>query len=80
MSQPIGFVHPQQPNAVCLLKKVLYGLKQAPRAWFSRLSHRLTELGFMASKADTSLFIFNFDGIRLIALVYVDDITLTGSS
>lgn len=38
MSQPAGFVYPQLPNAVCLLKKALYGLKQAPWAWFSRLS------------------------------------------
>jgi hypothetical protein len=79
MSQPIGFTHSQHPDAVCLLKKALYGLKQAPRAWFSRLSNRLLELGFMASKADTSLFIFNSDKIWLFDIVYVDDIILTGS-
>jgi hypothetical protein len=80
MSQPVGFVHPQQPNAVCCLKKALYGLKQAPRSWFSRLSNRLFELGFSGSKSDTSLFIFNSAEVRLFALVYVDDIILTGSS
>jgi len=80
MAQPPGFVHPQFPNSVCLLKKALYGLKQAPREWFSRLSTRLLELGFTASKADPSLFAFVFAGTHLLALVYVDDIILTGSS
>jgi hypothetical protein len=80
MAQPPGFVHPQFPNSVCLLKKALYGLKQAPRAWFSRLSTRLLELGFIASKADTSLFVYISAGIRLFALVYVDDIIFTRSS
>ncbi|GJV90747.1 retrovirus-related pol polyprotein from transposon TNT 1-94 [Tanacetum coccineum] len=33
VSQPDGFVDPDNPNHVYKLKKVLYGLKQAPRAW-----------------------------------------------
>jgi hypothetical protein len=73
-------VHPQFPNSVCLLKKVLYGLKQGPRAWFSRLSTRLLELGFIASKVDPSLFVFVSEGTHLLALIYIDDIILTGSS
>ncbi|GKC42507.1 retrovirus-related pol polyprotein from transposon TNT 1-94 [Tanacetum coccineum] len=32
VSQPDGFVDPQNPNHVYKLKKALYGLKQAPRA------------------------------------------------
>lgn len=32
--QPSGFVDPNFPDHVCLLRKALYGLKQAPRAWF----------------------------------------------
>lgn len=79
MAQPPGFAHSQFPKAVCELKKAIYGLKQAPRAWFSRLSSRLLDLGFVGSKSDSSLFIFNSSGIRLLALVYVDDIILTGS-
>jgi hypothetical protein len=47
MTQPPGFIHPQFPNHVCKLHKVLYGLKQALHAWFSRLSDRLQELGFI---------------------------------
>nr|GEW85949.1 hypothetical protein [Tanacetum cinerariifolium] len=33
VSQPDGFVEPDNPNHVYELKKALYGLKQAPRAW-----------------------------------------------
>nr|GEX08767.1 Gag-Pol polyprotein [Tanacetum cinerariifolium] len=33
VSQPKGFVDPDHPTCVYLLKKALYGLKQAPRAW-----------------------------------------------
>ncbi|XP_071681765.1 uncharacterized protein [Lolium perenne] len=59
------------------IDKSLYGLKQAPRAWFSKLSSKLQELGFLASKADTSL---NKSGIIIFVLVYVDDIIVTSSS
>nr|GFB50625.1 retrovirus-related Pol polyprotein from transposon TNT 1-94 [Tanacetum cinerariifolium] len=34
VSQPDGFVDPDNPNHVYKLKKALYGLKQAPRAWY----------------------------------------------
>nr|GEW86308.1 retrovirus-related Pol polyprotein from transposon TNT 1-94 [Tanacetum cinerariifolium] len=33
VSQPNGFLDPDNPNHVYKLKKALYGLKQAPRAW-----------------------------------------------
>jgi hypothetical protein len=80
MAQPPRFVHPQKPKVVRLLKNALYGLKQAPRAWFSQLSGWLLEFGFPASKADSSLFLYTSAGVRLMALVYVDDIILTGYS
>nr|GEX98734.1 retrovirus-related Pol polyprotein from transposon TNT 1-94 [Tanacetum cinerariifolium] len=38
VSQPDGFVDPENPNHVYKLKKSLYGLKQAPRAWYDLLS------------------------------------------
>ncbi|NAW49762.1 hypothetical protein FGF92_24340, partial [Salmonella sp. gx-f5] len=53
---------------------------QAPRAWYARLSSKLLDYGFLNSKSDTSLFIFNSRGVRLYVLVYVDDILITGSS
>lgn len=55
MQQPQGFV--QQPNLVCKLQKPLFGLKQAPRAWSECFTSHLLTLGFVASMADSSLFI-----------------------
>ena len=59
MNQPPGFEHPDKPHYVCRLDKALYGLQQAPRAWFARLTSKLHTLGFVLSKADTSLFLYN---------------------
>ncbi|BAB90546.1 putative rice retrotransposon retrofit gag/pol polyprotein [Oryza sativa Japonica Group] len=80
MQQPPGFESSSKPDYVCKLNKALYGLKQAPRAWYSRLSKKLTELGFEASKADTSLFFLNKGGIIMFVLVYVDDIIVASST
>lgn len=76
MCQPPSFAHPSMPHHLRKLHKVLYGLKQAPRAWFSRLSTKLVELGFVGSKADTSLFTFKSSAITIFILIYVDDIIL----
>jgi hypothetical protein len=80
MKQPPGFIDSDHPTYLCKLDKSLYGLKQAPRAWFSRLSGKLLQLGFYASKADVSLFIFNKGGIQMYILIYVDDIIIVSSS
>ena len=80
MDQPPGFKHPQFPEYICKLKRSLYGLKQAPRQWFSRLAAVLLQLGFVASKADLSLFVLNDTTSILYVLIYVDDIIITGSN
>jgi hypothetical protein len=55
-------------------------LKQASRAWYSRLSGKLVELGFKASKGDTSLFFYRKGGIAMFILVYVNDIIVVSST
>lgn len=50
-----------------------------PRAWFSRLSDKLLQLGFVGSKADTSLFLYCTKTITMYLLIYVDDIIITAS-
>jgi hypothetical protein len=78
MRQPPGYE--TRLGHVCKLDKALYGLKQAPRAWYFRLSSKLQSLGFCASKADTSLFIYNKGGVTIFMLIYVDDIVVASSS
>lgn len=80
MKQPPGYEDTQFPSYICKLNKALYGLKQAPTTWYSRLSFKLQELGFVSSKADCSLFIYKHQGIVIYILIYVDDIIVTGSS
>jgi hypothetical protein len=50
------------------------------RACYNRLSIKLVQLGFIVSKADTSLFIYNKAGVRVYLQVYVDDIVVMSSS
>ncbi|GJR66737.1 retrovirus-related pol polyprotein from transposon TNT 1-94 [Tanacetum coccineum] len=57
VSQPDGFVDPDNPNNVYRLKKALYGLKQAPRVWYDLLSSFLLLQGFSKGTVDPTLFI-----------------------
>lgn len=79
MLQPPGFTTTDK-SLVCKLNRALYGLKQAPRGRYKRLHAALIDFGFTASRCDPSLFTFSQGDIQLYALVYVDDIILTGSS
>jgi hypothetical protein len=80
MRQPPGFVDPQHSSHVCLLQKSIYGLRQAPRAWFEKFSSHLLTVGFTASLADPSLFVYKNGSTVIYLLLYVDDIILTGSA
>jgi hypothetical protein len=79
MWQPPGLADQFIPHHVCKLDKALYGLKQAPMAWYLRLSAKLKALGFSASKVDTSLFIYQRQGVTMFLLVYVNDIIVMSS-
>ncbi|GJS58836.1 retrovirus-related pol polyprotein from transposon TNT 1-94 [Tanacetum coccineum] len=57
VSQPDGFVDPDNPNHVYKLKKALYGLKQAPRAWYDMLSSFLIYQDLSKGSVDPTLFI-----------------------
>nr|GEV53596.1 Gag-Pol polyprotein [Tanacetum cinerariifolium] len=57
VSQPDGFVDPDNPNHVYKLKKALYGLKQAPRVWYDMLSSFLISQDFSKGSVDPTLFI-----------------------
>jgi len=80
MKQPSGYEDKTKPHHLCKLDRSLYGLKQAPQAWYSRLCGKLQSLGFVPSKADTSLFFYWKGNHVIFMLVYVDDIIMASSS
>uniref|UniRef100_A0A2N9EHT6 Reverse transcriptase Ty1/copia-type domain-containing protein n=1 Tax=Fagus sylvatica TaxID=28930 RepID=A0A2N9EHT6_FAGSY len=80
MAQPQGYIDSTHPHYVYKLHKSIYGLKQVPRAWFESFTTQLLHLGFIASTADSSLFIYHHQQVIAYLLLYVDDIVLTSNS
>ncbi|GKA89322.1 retrovirus-related pol polyprotein from transposon TNT 1-94 [Tanacetum coccineum] len=74
VAQPEGFVDPDHPEKVYLLRKALYGLKQAPRAWYDELSNFLMSKGFTKGTIDLTLFKIKYGEDILLVQIYVDDI------
>jgi hypothetical protein len=44
------------------------------------LCSKLQSLGFSASRADTSMFLYNNGGVSIFMLIYVDNIIVVSSS
>ncbi|GJV49632.1 retrovirus-related pol polyprotein from transposon TNT 1-94, partial [Tanacetum coccineum] len=80
VSQPDGFVDPDNPNHVYRLKKVLHGLKQAPRAWYDLLSSFLLSQEFYKGTVDPTLFIKRDGKDILLVQIYVDDIIFASTT
>nr|GFC24876.1 retrovirus-related Pol polyprotein from transposon TNT 1-94 [Tanacetum cinerariifolium] len=80
VSQPDGFMDPDNPNHVYKLNKALYGLKQAPRAWYDMLSSFLISQDFSKGSVDPTLFIRRNDNDLLLVQIYVDDIIFAAST
>jgi len=80
MKLPPG--HPQSGNSilVCKLHKSICGVKQSSRAWHAKLSITLEGLGFIRSIADSSLFIQLGSTHKLVVLIYVDNLIITGNN
>nr|GEW29914.1 copia protein [Tanacetum cinerariifolium] len=74
VSQPEGFVDPDNPTHVYHLKKALYSLKQASRAWCDTLLRFLLDNKFFKGVVDPTLFTRKTDKHNLFVQIYVDDI------
>jgi hypothetical protein len=79
MRQPEGFAE-KDDTWVARLLKGLYGLKQGGREWFKRLEEVLSQLGFSRIRSDSSIFIWEKDGVQVICPVFIDDITFASKS
>ncbi|KAM2757556.1 hypothetical protein PS2_019291 [Malus domestica] len=79
MQIPPGY-SPLKDKMVCKLHKAIYGLKQSPRAWYAKLSSMLEREGFLISNVDSSLFVWNGTRGKLVVLIYIDDLIITGDN
>lgn len=64
---------------VCCLIKALYGLKQAGRQWYKKLDTELKHIGFRASEADPCVYLLEKRGVKIIIVIYVDDLLIAYS-
>ncbi|GJY27259.1 retrovirus-related pol polyprotein from transposon TNT 1-94 [Tanacetum coccineum] len=80
VSQPNGFVDPDNTNHVYRLKKALYGLKHAPCVWYDLLSSFLLSQGFSKGTVDPTLFISRKGKDILLVQIYVDDIIFASTT
>nr|GFB36710.1 retrovirus-related Pol polyprotein from transposon TNT 1-94 [Tanacetum cinerariifolium] len=80
VSQPNGFVDPDNLNHVYKLKKALYGLKQASRVRYDMLSSFLLSQDFSKGSVDPTLFIRRNGNDLLLVQIYVDDIIFAAST
>ncbi|GKC30426.1 retrovirus-related pol polyprotein from transposon TNT 1-94 [Tanacetum coccineum] len=80
VSQPKGFIDPNQPTHVYRLKKALYGLKQAPRAWYDKLSRFLMSIRFSKGVVDPTLFTRKTSKHILLVQICVDDIIFASTN
>nr|GEW34398.1 putative RNA-directed DNA polymerase, eukaryota, reverse transcriptase zinc-binding domain protein [Tanacetum cinerariifolium] len=78
MVPPEGYTK-AAPNQVCKLTRSLYGPKQASRQWKQELTKFLLTYGYVQSKHDYSLFVKSNKDQYTAALVYVDDMLITGN-
>jgi hypothetical protein len=79
MRQPEGY-HTGGPNMVFRLRKSLYGLKQAARQWNKKLRSVLEGIGYSRLCSNNSIYIYSKGDIKVIVLVFIDDITLVSKS
>ncbi|GJS46560.1 retrovirus-related pol polyprotein from transposon TNT 1-94 [Tanacetum coccineum] len=80
ISQPDGFVDPDNSNHVYRLKEALYGLKQALRAWYDLLSSFLLSQEFSKGMVDPTLFIKRDNKDIILVQIYVDDIIFASTT
>ncbi|KAL9255783.1 Retrovirus-related Pol polyprotein from transposon RE1-like protein [Drosera capensis] len=77
--QPKGFESRIYPSYVCELKKILYDLKQASRVWYGKIAKFLIQSDYSVAPVESNLFVKVRDKKRIVVLVYVDDLIITGN-
>ncbi|KAK8572986.1 hypothetical protein V6N12_029026 [Hibiscus sabdariffa] len=78
MTQPEGFVTPENAGKVCKLQRSIYGLKQASRSWNLRFNDPIKEFGFIRNEDEPCVYKKFSGSIVSFLILYVDDILIIG--
>ncbi|KAK8676510.1 hypothetical protein V6N13_142084 [Hibiscus sabdariffa] len=79
MTQPEGFVTPENAGNVCKLQRSIYGLKQASRSWNLRFNDAIKEFGFIRNEDEPCVYKKFSGSIVSFLILYVDDILIIGN-
>ncbi|KAK8990901.1 hypothetical protein V6N11_028857 [Hibiscus sabdariffa] len=79
MTQPEGFVTPENAEKVCKLQRSIYGLKQASRSWNLRFNEAIQEFGFIRNEDEPCVYKKFSGSIVSFLILYVDDILIIGN-
>ncbi|KAK8696520.1 hypothetical protein V6N13_001654 [Hibiscus sabdariffa] len=79
MTQPEGFVTPEDARKVCKLQRSIYGLKQASRSWNLRFNEASQEFGFIRNEDEPCVYKKFSGSIVSFLVLYVDDILIIGN-
>ncbi|KAK8512047.1 hypothetical protein V6N12_018528 [Hibiscus sabdariffa] len=80
MTQPEGFVTPENAGKVCKLQRSIYGLKQASRSWNLRFNDAIKEFGLIRNEDEPCVYKKFSESIVSFLILYVDDILIIGNN
>ena len=79
MTQPEGFVNPENVGKVCKLQRSTYGLKQTSKSWNLHFGEAIKVFGFIKNEDEPCVY-KKVSGSAIIFLVlYINDILLIGN-
>ncbi|KAK8713554.1 hypothetical protein V6N13_148767 [Hibiscus sabdariffa] len=79
MTQPEGFVTPENARKVFKLQRSISGLKQASRSWNLRFNEAIQEFGFIRNEDEPCVYKKFSGSIVSFLILYVDDILIIGN-
>ncbi|KAK8538777.1 hypothetical protein V6N12_034485 [Hibiscus sabdariffa] len=79
MTQPEGFVTPENVGNVCKLQRSIYGLKHASQSWNLRFNDAIKEFGFIINEDEPCVYKKFSGSIVSFLILYVDDILIIGN-
>ena len=76
MTQPEGFIIPNEAKRICKLDKSIYGLRQASRRWNIHFDQKIKEFGFIQNEDESCVYKKVSGSLMEFLVLYVDDILL----